>query len=119
MRDVFEHILQIYGLEVNRSGKFWGPYIHFELDLLQTIDSEEERGKQRGRVRSIYRRRVIFPTSDMLLTWEDYCQWEIDPSEVERIQDRHDQALKKLDAMVNFEEKFQAAYLELDQQADI
>ena len=42
----------------------------------------------------------------MLLTWEDYCQWELDPSEVERIQDRHDQALKKLDAMVNFEEKF-------------
>ena len=42
----------------------------------------------------------------MLLTWEDYCQWETDPSEVERIRDRHDQALKKLDGMVNFEEKF-------------
>jgi hypothetical protein len=42
----------------------------------------------------------------MLLTLEDYCQWETDPSEVERIRDRHDQALKKLDAMVNFEEKF-------------
>jgi hypothetical protein len=106
VRDVHEYILQIYGLEVNRSGKFWAPYLQFELDQLFTINSEEERGKQLGRIRSIYRRRVIFPTSDMLLTWKDYCKWEIDPSEVERIRDRHDQALKKLDAMVNFEEKF-------------
>ena len=50
----------------------------------------------------------------MLLTWDEFREWEIDPSEVARVQDRHDQAQKKLDSMVNFEEKFQAAYLELE-----
>jgi ABC-type Fe3+-hydroxamate transport system substrate-binding protein len=42
----------------------------------------------------------------MLLTWDEYKEWETDPSEIARILDRHDQAQKKLDAMVNFEEKF-------------
>ncbi len=55
----------------------------------------------------------------MLLTWDDYREWETDPSEIARIQDRHDQAQKRLDSMVNFEEKFQEAYLALESHADI
>ena len=27
VRDAFEYILQVFGLEVNRSGKFWEPYL--------------------------------------------------------------------------------------------
>ena len=34
IRDVHEFILQLYGLEVNRSQKFWDPYLKFEKDLL-------------------------------------------------------------------------------------
>lgn len=40
-------------------------------------------------------------------------EWEEDPSEIAKIQERHEQAEAKLDAMVNFEEKFQQAYLEM------
>lgn len=46
VRDVHEYILQIYGLEVNRSGKFWEPYLQFEMALLEGLkESEEERNK--------------------------------------------------------------------------
>jgi hypothetical protein len=34
-----------------------------------------------GRIRSIFRRRVIFPTSDMLMAWEDFKEWEEDKNE--------------------------------------
>jgi hypothetical protein len=49
----------------------------------------------------------MFPTSDMLLTWNEYVEWEKDESEVSRVQERYMQAQQKIDLMVNFEEKFQ------------
>ena len=65
-------------------------------------------------MRSIYRRRVIFPSSDMLISWTEYLEWEVDPSEIEKISERHTQAEQKLDAMVAFEERFQGCYIVLD-----
>lgn len=56
----------------------------------------------------------MFPTSDMLLTWNEYVEWEKDESEVSRVQERYMQAQQKIDLMVNFEEKFQQAYVDLD-----
>lgn len=81
--------------------------------------TQEDIDKQVARIRSIYRRRSIFPTEDMLLVWDDYLQWETDPSEIERVQERHDQAKQKIDDIVNFEEKFQQAYVELDTNNDL
>jgi hypothetical protein len=49
----------------------------------------------------------MFPTSDMLLTWNEYVEWEKDESEVSHVQERYMQAQQKIDLMVNFEEKFQ------------
>ena len=42
----------------------------------------------------------------MLLTWTEYNEWETNPSEIQKITERHNQAQLKLDSMVNFEEKF-------------
>jgi hypothetical protein len=102
---------------VNRSQKFWGPYLKFEMDLLNstTPASEEEQSKQIGRIRSIYRRRVMFPTSDMLMTWGEYQEWEVDSTELARVKERYEQATAKIDVMVNFEEKFQQAYMASDE----
>jgi hypothetical protein len=91
---VHEYILQIYGLDVNRSLKFWEPYLRFELDLLAEMagnegSKPEEVGKQEGRVRSIYRRRVIFPTADSVLTWNEYGDWEKDRDEFAKVEERH------------------------------
>jgi hypothetical protein len=71
VRDAFESVVQIWGLDLNRSFKFWDPYMKFEKEQLEKIQDKdsEEFGKQIGRIRSIYRRRVIFPTTDMLVTW--------------------------------------------------
>ncbi len=111
LRDVHEQVLQIYALEVNRSAKFWDPYLKVEKDVLSEMiaagAAESDVSRQVGRVRSIYRRRVIFPTSDMLVTWNEYKDWESDPAEIARLQDRHDQAVAKIDQMVTFEEQFQ------------
>ena len=47
VRDVHEFVLQIYGLDVNRSIKFWDPYLKFEQDILKEMQDEgEERDKQ-------------------------------------------------------------------------
>lgn len=56
----------------------------------------------------------MFPTSDAVLTWNEYCEWETDKAELSRVQERHEQAEEKIDLMVNFEEKFQQAFIELD-----
>jgi hypothetical protein len=119
VREVHEQVLQIYGLDVNRSLKFWEPYLKFELGILEGLPESEERGKQIGRVRSIYRRRVMFPTSDSLLTWNEYCEWEQDEGEKLRVQQRHEQASEKIDTMVTFEERFQEAFGELESNSDI
>ena len=79
--------MQIYGLDVNRSIKFWAPYLEFEQEVLKEMQADpntpyEEIDKQNARIRSIYRRRVIFPTSDMLMTWNEYQEWETDSAEL-------------------------------------
>ena len=56
---------------------------------MQNTASEDEIAKQVGRIRSIYRRRVIFPTSDMLLTWNEYQEWETDLEELARVGERY------------------------------
>lgn len=114
-----EQVLQVYGLDVNRSHKFWEPYLKFELSILEGMAESEERGKQIARVRSIYRRRVMFPTSDSLITWNEYCEWERDEAEKLRVEQRHKQASEKIDTMVTFEERFQEAFGELEAQSDI
>lgn len=121
VRDVFEFILQIYALEVNRSGKFWEPYLQFEQNILSTLKdpSKDELSKQIGRIRSIYRRRLILPTSDMLTTWSEYQQWETDQVELGKCQERNLQAQGKIESVVAFEEKFQAAYMEIESNANI
>jgi hypothetical protein len=55
----------------------------------------------------------------MLLTWKEYTEWEKDPNEIARVQERNAQAQAKIDGMVNFEEKFQSAYIELDTNSNI
>lgn len=78
MRDVHERIVQVYGIDFNRSMEIWEPYLEFEKGELKKLTDEKEKAKQIGRIRSIYRRRVIFPTSDMQLTWDEYKEWETD-----------------------------------------
>jgi hypothetical protein len=78
------------------------------LEELQ--QSPEEIEKQNGRIRSIYRRRVMFPTADMLFAWNEYDEWETDREEFNRVKERHEAAKLMLDAWVNFEEKFQEAF---------
>ena len=40
VRDAHEYILQVYGLEVNRSCKFWGPYTKFELEVMAEMQGD-------------------------------------------------------------------------------
>ncbi len=40
VRDVHEFILQIYALEVNRSAKFWDPYLKFEMGIIAEMQAE-------------------------------------------------------------------------------
>eukprot|EP00347_Sterkiella_histriomuscorum_P009820 403339762 len=135
VRDGFEKVLQIYGLDVNRSVKFWEPYLNFEKEQMEILQKkyeqstqakdtdlkqlEEEISKQNSRIRSIYRRRVIFPTSDMFDAWSEYEQWETDQDELLRNKERYLQANEKINAITNFEENFQIAYQELENNMDI
>ena len=47
VRDAFEKVLQIYGLDVNRSHKFWEPYLKFEKDQLDKIQNQESEDYQK------------------------------------------------------------------------
>ena len=119
VRDVHEFVLQIYGLDVNRSLKFWEPYLKFELGIIEGLQEGEEKNKQLGRIRSIYRRRVMFPTADSIITWNEYSEWEQDEAEKLRVKQRHEQASAKIEQMVGFEENFQQAFSQLESDNDI
>jgi hypothetical protein len=55
----------------------------------------------------------------MAIIWNEYKDWETSESELEKTQERHVGALGRLDAMVTFEERFQHAYAQLEDQNDI
>lgn len=46
IREVHEKIVEIYGLDVNRSGKFWEPYLKFESDILAYITATRDQGEE-------------------------------------------------------------------------
>ena len=55
----------------------------------------------------------------MLLIWQEYKEWEKDEEEFAKIEERHSLAQKRMDLIVNFEERFQQAYQLLSEQNNI
>ncbi|CDW90873.1 squamous cell carcinoma antigen recognized by t-cells 3 [Stylonychia lemnae] len=122
-REGYEKVLTIYSLDVNRSTKFWEPYLDFESQQLELMkqkgESQDELNKQIGRIRSIYRRRAILPTMDMLVIWDEYVKWETDQEELQKVQQKYLEAQNRIDIVTNFEERFQNAYADLEDKNDI
>lgn len=56
---------------------------------------------------------------DMLVIWDEYEKWETDEEELLRNKERYLQAKERINTVVNFEEKFQNAYEDLEEKMDI
>ena len=53
------------------------------------------------------------------MTWDEYKDWEKDEKQFEQIEAKHLEAKEKIGVIVNFEEAYQHAYKDLEQQNDM
>ena len=89
LRQAFEDALGLLGLDYSKSKKFWRPYLDFEMQELQDAPPEEK-PQAVSRIRSIFRRRCYFPTSELAEAWTEYEAWEQDHTELLKVKQRHD-----------------------------
>jgi len=113
IRAVFEDAVNLYGLDLNKSGKIWTLYLNFETQE----DSEPD--LQTSRIRSIFRRRCYFPTYDMQQAFADYSAWETDKAELTKVKARYEQALAKLPDYEAVNLQFKSAQTAMEELADI
>lgn len=78
MRALFERALTAVGLHVVDGGKLWAAYREFEQALLIAMEenSKEVKDKQVDRIRTLFRRQLSVPLSDIDSTLQDYKFWE-------------------------------------------
>ena len=79
IRQAFEEILEVWGLDFNNSSKIWDLYLKFEVQNLKKFTNNEiEYTKTILLIRSIFRRRFSFPHVDLDIVWREYIKWETD-----------------------------------------
>ena len=94
VRQVFEEILEIWGLDLNNSSKIWDLYLNFEINNSKKFSSSNndiEVSKTILLIRSIYRRRLSFPHVDMDIVWIEYNKWETDDEERVKVKKKYNE----------------------------
>jgi hypothetical protein len=92
IRQVFEELLELWGLDFNNSSKLWDLYLNFEKSLLKKFSAsynEIESSKSVQLIRSIYRRRLSFPHVDLDIVWNEYSKWETDEDEKKKVEKKY------------------------------
>jgi hypothetical protein len=92
VRQIFEELLELWGLDFNNSSKLWDLYLNFENTLSKKFSSssnETEAFKSSQIIRSIYRRRLSFPHVDLDIVWNEYSKWEIDEEEKSKVEKKY------------------------------
>lgn len=92
IRQEFEELLELWGLDFNNSSKLWDLYLDFEKSLLKkfhSLNNEIESSKSLLLIRSIYRRRLSFPHVDLDIVWNEYIKWENDEEEKLKVEKKY------------------------------
>lgn len=97
IRQSFEDILDIWGLDFNNSSSIWDLYLKFENRNLKRMSNNElESTKILLLIRSIYRRRLTFPHVDLDIVWSEYSKWETDDEEKIKVENKYKEVRFKI-----------------------
>lgn len=91
VRHAFEEILEIWGLDFNKSSKIWDLYMKFETRNFKRFNgtNDVEASKTFNLIRSIFRRRLSFPHVDLDIVWQEYSKWESEEEEKIKIEKKY------------------------------